>query len=496
MADNSSQFQRFWRWLRTVFASQRRRNTPWSIQFIPTDISQVDAELGISKRAKEQGTAGFPAMMDAQPDFVHRLVLSHFHQKLGNLHTDVQAIARHYDEQLNQLGIERIPDQVRSAPDRFQQLADSALINFRAHLDELRDRFKNAAAAYETFKRDYGLVADADYPDSKGTYFAFPVFLLALEALFNAYVFSGADPAGRGAAGGIRIALIIALINVVIPIFIGNGLRNLNSKKLHRKALGGLCIGATLLYVPLNLFWAHYRDRAIALKNLDAFSFDELIKLRLQVLPDAWDHFMGNPLAISAIESWGLFVFGCVVVVAALTDGYLMSDPVPGYEKLHRARKQARSAFQSLHDVCLGLVEGAFQRISKELAEAAKSYGDLFARYDGLVGSQGRLETVYKNQSSDYVRSHETAVTLYRGENRLHRGREPTPEYFNRPPEALPVEPFPADFEARAKQREEVRAYAPRIAAEVATANVALQRKRAAALSEIGMNPVENPNGK
>lgn len=490
----STPLRKLWRFFLAIFVSRRRRRSIWAIEFIPTNISKVDEELGISKRAKEQGAAGFPSIMDTQPDFVHRLIFSHFLQKMGNLHTDVQEIAPHYDAEFTQLGIERIPDQVRSAPDRFQQLADSALASYWSRLDDLRARLKNAKDAYEKFKESYGGIPDADYPESKAAYYAIPFFFLAGEAAFNSYMFSGADPTGGGVAGGVKVALIIALINVVIAVMIGNGLRNVNSKNPLKKTFGWILACIAILYIPLNLFWAHYRDRAIALKNLDAFSFDELIKLRMHVLPDAWNKFIEHPLAIASIESWGMFLFGCVIVVIALTDGYKMSDPIPGYEDLHRAQRRAQTALESLRDKCLRLVESAFVRISGELLKAEKSFNGLLASYEAILATQGRLETVYKNQSLDYVESYETAIALYRAENQLHRGGAPTPAYFNQFPESLPVAPFPADLQARAERRGELRSYSERISAEVSAANAALQEKRAKALRDIGVNSTRNPN--
>ncbi|MBI4290782.1 MAG: hypothetical protein HY661_04800 [Betaproteobacteria bacterium] len=485
----------YWRWLIGVFTSRRRRRPASAIEFVPTKIWEVDAELDISKRAREQGAAGLPSIMDTQPDFMHKLIRVHFHQKLWSLHTDVQALADHYDRQFAQLGIESIPKQVRSAPDRFQQLADSALTRYRSQLQEFRVRRDNAKQAYHGFKKKYGAVSDAEYPESKFGHFAFPFLLLVLEALFNSYVFAGADPTGRGVAGGIRIALIIALINVVIAVLIGNSLRNLNSKDIFIKLLGALAACVAVVYAPLNLFWAHYRDRAIALKNLDAFSFDELIKLRMKVLPDAWDHFVEHPLAITSIESWGLFALGCVVVGFALLDGYAMSDPIPGFERRHRALLRAQAALERLRQECISLIEGAFSRISDELRAAAKSYGSLFTTYDVVLGTLARLETVYGNQARDYVESYDAAIALYRAENRVQRQGAPTPDYFNRSAEPLPVPPFPADLQAKTRWREDFRTYSDRITTEVTSAETELQARRATALRDVDIGPTERPNG-
>lgn len=487
MVEEAKEGGRFWRWLVNLFANRRRRRGLWAIQFVPTNIKDVDAELEITRRAREQGAAGFPTIMDTQPDFVHQLVFHHFHQKIADLHTSVQPLARHYDGQFSQLGIERIPDQVRSAADRFQQLAGSALISFRARLEEARERRDNAKKEYETFKKSYGLVSDADYPESKTAYYAIPFFVMAFEAGLNSFLFSGADPTGSGMAGGIRIALIIALINVVLAVMIGNALRNLNSKDLLRKALGGLAACAALLYVPLNLFWAHYRDRAIALKNLDSFSFVELIKLRMQVLPHAWKEFVDNPLFIKSIESWGLFVLGCVIVIFALIDGYKMSDPVPGYEDRHRALRRAQSALGILHDECVRLIQGAFGTITRELAAAERSFKGLLASHDSYLAAQKNLETVFKNQARDYVQSYETSIALYRDENRVKREGAPLPQYFNRPPEGLRVPAFPANVQLREERSVELRAYVEKIDADVAAAHVAMQERQNAALRDIGV---------
>jgi hypothetical protein len=240
--------------------------------------------------------------------------------------------------------------------------------------------------------------------------------LLAIEAVLNGFFLSKGSVFGM--VGGVVEAVIIAGLNIAVGVSIGYFV----ARWLAHRNWGAKLIAAIWIAVYLgaafgfNLAVAHYRTA------MSGDPFDASIT----AFRELWD----RPFGIEDLESWALFVMGCMFSMFAAYDGWRLDDPYPGYGRRMRHNLEALEEYNALkHELLADLddikkkAEGEMQDLTRSITSRQGELGNIVMRSQALWGSMreyfGHLETAAN-----------TLLAFYRNENQKHRSSRP-PERFN-----------------------------------------------------------------
>jgi len=431
-------------WFRAVFSVIGTRQTIWEPVFVPTNIREVDDNYGFSKQAARWATRNLPSLTDAEPDAGHKAIYAHFHQLALALHPRALKRLQEYKALRPSIHPDTYVARIRSTPSEFSQTAAFEVANHQSQLKELSDdALASAQHDYQLFRKANRVDREPDYPDSHVIFFAVPAVLLAFDVLFNAFVFSTAT---EGLRGGIKIALILALVNIVVSGLLGRSLRYINRYEWYWKSVGFLCGVLLLLYFPLNLFVARFRDAAFALQDIHLMTLEQAIERQKHLFPDAVERFLHSPFRLESTESVGLLILGVAFAALAATDGYKSDDPVPGLSKLHRRMEQIRELIKEVNERFYTQLnqqkDSALNALAAVQNEFAESYR-AFTNYHSLCEI---VANVYEKQCTDYCSAYEALIQTYRAENRLARMDGSSPAYFSQPPVSLAIPGLKADL--------------------------------------------------
>ena len=427
-------FQDALAWFKALFVGGGQSIEYWDVQYVPVDIDTVAKDLEVDKLAMLNGSKGLPAAESGEVDFPHKKISNYFSQKLSDLHTKAASRLNLYNSRSGVPELQNMGPPINSAAERFQQAAEQRIHELKDELDEQRDAISKASEELMRFKVSHGLAREPQYPESLGIYICFPIFLLGIDIAFNAAVFKDASPTGEGLRGGILMAAMLALFNVVLASILGLLFRFKNSIYWHYKVMGYASGVFLLLYIPANWYVALLRDRVISLKHqFETMSFDEIVLKREQIVGAAFDQLISNPISFSSIESIGLMAIGVVIAVAAAIDGFRSDDPVPGFKYYHRRLQRLRGGLSDIKTDFRAKIADQYSETEKDLERQTSEVDEAMSRVKNFFSLASRLLTVYDDQATDYVMSCDTLIIRYRDENRGSRGAAPVPRYFDEP---------------------------------------------------------------
>jgi len=219
--------------------------------------------------------------------------------------------------------------------------------------------------------------------------------------------------------GGFIEALVIASVNVGLGAVAGYAaLRQCWHRALWRKLLGFLGVLVYLaIILAFNVAVAHYRD------TLSAGDWNTATVTALRTLRT-------DPLGVTDIKSWLLFLVGFFFSLVALIDGFRMDDPYPGYGPRARRLAKAQRTYSRIKADCLQELAAikdeaveAMVALKRELAKAQGEFRDI------LEGRQRLLE-IYKAHLQGLQGAGNNLLAYYRNANRGVR-TEPTPKRFD-----------------------------------------------------------------
>ena len=245
------------------------------------------------------------------------------------------------------------------------------------------------------------------------------LIMILLEAAGNAYLFSQNNP--LGILGGLIAAFLVSFGNVIMCTILGMGSRLVNARGFRNlfKKIFGLCLILSWLAFALgyNTAVAHFRDAVET--TLEWRVAGEI----------AIDTLISNPVSLSTMESYVLFLLGFIISIVAFWKGCTSADPYPGYSKVAERVLNARDAYvETLEDAIEDLSinrDEAVETLRQARDEISNNIRDSIDALYGQKALQANLGPFLDqcNISANYL------LAVYRDANKAAR-EDQAPKYF------------------------------------------------------------------
>ena len=284
------------------------------------------------------------------------------------------------------------------------------------HLDNAMESVKGSHQKLESYEKKHGTVGPPDNP--KNAIFMLGVILICVvvEVLLSGTLF--AERNTMGLIGGMSIAIIISLVNVMACLLCGFGVRYVNLKSFGHKLIGSIVFLLFLsVFTGLNLTVAHFRD-ALELYEWDDAAFKAISSLRHDLF------------GIGSFNSWIVAAFGGMVSIISFIEGLIWTDRHPGFNKTFNAATFAVRNYAGNYEQAQKKLDELYSTARDELkGYAQKMRADIQSALDA-VGSQSTLI----RQRNAFLESCDRAVNQllarYRDAN-IKARRDERPKYFD-----------------------------------------------------------------
>ena len=386
--------------------------------FPALDLESNSRRLRVAERGATRGAAEQPLSTASDFDEVEREIIA-----------TIQAVAKEHHEayrDMLRVNESRIVNQPFQAS--FQSLKDKtakALSDFSRVAGIGSDLlFRNRRDVVDTekelanFRAEHGIDRPPRTPISRWLGVSILTLMIVLEGAINGTFLAKGNELGL--VGGISVALIIATFNVawgwvsgrlVLPLTVRRGL-------LYRLAgflLTPAAVGGTAAF---NLGVTHYR-LAVATAQ------PELAATR------ALETLLANPLGITDVESWMLFLAGCFFAFVAFFEGWRWDDPYPGYGRLTRHSEQIRDDYIEAKQEQMEELEEIRDHALAEIEKCARQLEKSKAEYRQALDSIKQLPVLLKQSLQHLESCANTLLERYRDANRQARSTPP-PLHFSR----------------------------------------------------------------
>ena len=386
------------------------------------EASDLDKRLNVTEQARKLATNNLP---NAQAQSLSGI-------ELQIIQTIEQFRQKRFEPTLQSLDlVQQDISQINELPDlqniwliesEFQKNA-SQIVSEQSHLvRRLASSAKRQVKELERFKQRHQLQRDADYPSASGQFlrYCLLVFLIVIEALFNAEFFS--EGLSSGLLGGFTYAASLAAVNILISFFLGKSLvRWIFHRDKAHKAMGLLALLVTLFFVfCMALGIAHIRDQLV-LESLDP------ARLALESLQT-------HPFALGDLFSWLLLAVSLSFAIGAMTDGLLIDDVYPGYGKIARQAQVALNDYlDELDEIRQELEDDKIQALL-DLDNSIEKAKQSILQYRGLIEKKKSIRMQFNQMLSESSRTLEVLIQHFRTENEINRTDGVRPPYFDTSP--------------------------------------------------------------
>ena len=408
------------------FLGTPRANTiPSIIQFPAVDIDGMSKRLKLKDRGREQGSQNMPATDALGLDPVEMVITG-----------EIQAMAKEqYDAYLEQQKTyaERSADTgVRSLVLKIGATSQGAITDMERETKEktgdLHARKREVIQTEEelnNFKSRHRLQRPPIHYGSKSGKIGALGLLLFVEAILNGVFLSKGSEFGL--VGGVLDAAIIAGLNIAIGVSVG---RFIAPWITHRNWIAkfisaiGVCayLGAVLGF---NLAVAHYRT------SLAGDPFEASIS--------AYHHLVAAPFAIEDLESWGMFVMGCLFSLFALGDGWWMDDPYPGYGRVMRHNLAALENYDELRADLYEDLDNIKKNAEDQMEDVTNTIGSRQGEFSNILLRSQALQAAMREHYEHLQSAANHVLSAYYNENQKHRKTPPPARFTDGSSWALPV---------------------------------------------------------
>jgi hypothetical protein len=386
------------------------------------DVSDMDERLGVSDSARQLASSNLPNPQS---------------QSLSSTETQiVQAIERHRQKKFDQTMVEMQSvqneiSQLNELPDlqnvwlietNFEREATQLVSEQSQLIRSLASNAQKKVRELNRFKEQNNLQREPEYPSSSSQFlrYCLLIFLIVIEALFNAEFFS--EGLSTGLLGGFTYAASLAAINVLLSFFLGKSvIRLINHRTISQKVAGLIALFFTILFMfTMAIAIAHIRDQLV-MESLEPAKM-ALIELKK------------NPLEFADLFSWLLFAVSVSFAFGALMDGLFIDDLYPGYGALARKSEAAlNDYFEELDEVRQELEEyklSALLDLEKSIEKAKSS----ISNYRNFIDRKKTIKLKYEQILSDSERALVLLIQHFRTENEMHRTDGLRPMYYDHLP--------------------------------------------------------------
>ena len=280
----------------------------------------------------------------------------------------------------------------------------------------------------ERFKTQNKIQREPEYPLGSGRFlrYCLLIFLIVIEALFNAEFFS--EGLSTGLLGGFTYAALLAAVNVLMSFFLGKTLiRLIFHSDPAKKAIGLMSLLMTLTFVfGMALGIAHIRDQLVIESTNPA-------RMALSTLTLA-------PFDLGDLFSWLLLAVSISFALGALADGLTIDDLYPGYGPQARKTEAALNDYMDELDEVRQDLEEMKSNALAELDRSVEKAQSSISEYRHLIDRKKQIRLKFDQMVHDSNRVMETLLQIFRTENEMHRTDGQRPAYFNEIPRLKPLE--------------------------------------------------------
>lgn len=395
-----------------------RNNAVASIlTFPPLDTDGIARRMRLREKAQENGDRDMPPATSQSLDAVEQDIVNEVEYEAKTQFDRYLQNQKTYVERAGSLSIQPLVTQIMT------RSAD-AIANFRNRTHNganelylLRKDVIETEQDLERFRTRHGLDRPVRNQGSRTLKFGVLAIILFIESIANGLFL--AQGSTYGLLGGVGEALIIAFINVAIGAGAGRlALPWLTHRNWGAKLIAALLsVGYFALAVGFNLLVAHYRT-AMSGDPFEAYNV-------------AWASFRSDPLGITDIRSWMLFVVGLIFSIVAVIDGWLMDDPYPGYGRTARAHQEAAGLYTEQKAELLDELEEIKSDAEQAMDTVVRDIDARQGEYENILMKSHALHAAMAQHFDHLESGANTLLRFYRSENLSHR-RAPAPAHFDR----------------------------------------------------------------
>lgn len=385
-------------------------------------FEQLFEHFEVEKTAIEKAENNSPVTSATKPDNFHNILYSRYDKIVGEKTLEITTLLDSLEtrsakalEKVNFLN--DIKKQFTNKIDQELEVLTPAIKFANSKVISRKDELKE-------FKEKHNLNRDASYPESWLWYYFILLSLVAIESIINGVMFQKGSASGY--LGGVSIAVLISLINVVIGFLVGAFWGKL-SWSIHqtRKIIGYIGFGLWGIFtVCFNLSVGHIRtlfEEGGAAPNVDIWT-------------QGFINFLNSPFGLVDFFSWVLVIIGSLFALIALFDGIKFDDEYPFYgrefRKLVDAENDLQSEVSNLNAMADAYCEDFLNRGDTAIRDLGSDSRDLRSKYDFV---DVRIETEYPAYCEYYSGIFTRLINDYRNINMENRSDD-APEYFKQDP--------------------------------------------------------------
>ena len=388
--------------------------------FMDLDTERLAVNLDLAARGQARGAEDQPQSETASLDSVETEIV----ETIG------AAQKTAFDELENQLAgfRQRLIDLDFEA--RFAGIKDVAaggLADLKAELqiglDDLHGvrRDLTEAEAYQTdFRKAHRLNRPAKINTALDTTLKVLILLLIMVAEFVANGYFLARGNELGLIGGVVQAMVFALLNVGVAVYIAlYWLPYLNVRNLFAKLWGFLGICAFLVWTSaLNLSLAHFRE------------------VEGQLLGNAGNEVMvrlaERPFTLDDFQSWILFGLGIFFSMIALLDGYSLKDSHPRFQEVSNAVRHARARYADMRRSRIEDLMDVRNDYQQTITDLRSDLSKRRTEHEAIVANRSRMLSQFGEHQNQLEKAANVLLSRYRDANRAARST-PAPAHFGKP---------------------------------------------------------------
>ena len=385
--------------------------------FMDLDVERIAGDLDLETRGQTRGAENQPLSEATTFDAVEAEIV----ETIG------AAQKTAFDELENQLAgfRQRLIDLDFEA--RFAGIKDVAaggLADLKAELqiglDDLHGvrRDLTEAETYQTeFRKAHRLNRPSNINTPAGTVLKVMVLLVIMVAEFIANGYFLARGNELGLVGGVVQAIVFALLNVGVAVYIAlYWLPFLTHRNLFAKLWGLIGLGVFLIWTSaLNLSLAHFRE------------------VEGQLLGNAGTEVMTRlaerPFTLDEFQSWVLFGLGVFFSLVALIDGYSLRDSYPRYQKIADGVRQARSRYADMRRNRIEDLMDVRNDYQQTITDLRSDLSKRRTEHEAIVANRARQLSQFTEHQNQLEKAANVLLSRYRDANSAARST-PAPAHF------------------------------------------------------------------
>ena len=300
---------------------------------------------------------------------------------------------------------------------------------YASHKDRVNyvnKNYKNALHALDFFKKENGLVNEANLKNSttKSLLLLIVIFMFIFEVSVNTSLMQGA--VSGGILGALSLSSVIGFVNIVSSFLVGRlVLPRVIHKKSDNKSLSWVALAA---YVPIVIYlnFALGVFRSQSQKAMETFS-NEALQLATEKAAMPFSYIHENTL-----ESNGLIIIGLLFAVISIIDGYNFDEPFPRYANLAKKAQFARDKFEANKREGFEILHQQQLKGNKQIKDFKEKREEANRIWANNIDSVQALFTDFSYWTKSLDEMIESLVNEYRALNKHFRSTEP-PIYFMEP---------------------------------------------------------------